>query len=340
MPPPLPCNKEQIVGLLEHWITNKEETLPPISIEPTTTDKMHERYCHYQISVYHPTVECYSLRYIVQRKISKGELEIGDQSITNDPHPQHQVMMISHDHAYGETWTPWEDTEEEEECEASETVVFPDINGVAIKFSQTILAQQFFDSLGFSENQIREASKAITTIASGGSYDPLPKEAIIFTDEDICYPGEHLLPLYLTTHINKQPLKRAFIDEGASLNMISLHTLDMLGVSRTTIKMRATTVRGFRGQTQTTIWIVHLMMKIRPIKALTPFYVFEDDTTFHVLLGRGWILNHKVVASTYHQCVKTDIGGRQYQIPATSNPFGPDEAYMDNAVFYTQPVLE
>lgn len=177
-------------------------------------------------------MECYSLWYIVQRKRARGELEIGDHSINNDLLPQHQVMMISHDPTDGETWRPWEDAEEEEACEASETAVFPNTNGVASKFAQTILAQQFFDSLGFSENQNREASKAITAIASGKTYDPTPKEVIVFMDEDICYPGEHLLPLYLTTFINKQPLKRAFIDSGASLNLISLHTLEFLGVSR------------------------------------------------------------------------------------------------------------
>ncbi|XP_026378576.1 uncharacterized protein LOC113273016 [Papaver somniferum] len=207
----------------------------------------------------------------------------------------------------GEAWRPCEEVEEEEACEASEMAVFPYTNGIASKFAQTVLAQQFFDSLGFRENQIREASKAITTIASGKAYNTMPREAITFTDEDICYPGEHLRPLYLTAFINKQPLKRAFIDGGASLNLISLHTLESLGVSKAAIKMRSTTVRGFGGQTHTGIGIVHLMMKIGPIRALTPFYVLEDDTTFHVLLGPGWILNHKVVASTYHQCVNTNI---------------------------------
>lgn len=165
----------------------------------------------------------------------------------------------------------------------------------------------------------------------------MPKEAIVFTNEDICYPGEHLRPLYLMALISKQPLKRAFIDGGASLNLIYMHTLEeLLGIQRSAIKMRAMTVRGFGGQTQTTMGILNLMMKIRPIRALTPFHVLEDDTAFHVLLGRGWIFNHKVVAFTYHQCVKTNIGGRQYRIPIMSNPFGPEEAYMDDAVFYIQ----
>lgn len=127
------------------------------------------------------------------------------------------------------------------------------------------------------------------------------------TDEDICYPGEHLRPLYLTAYINKKPLKRAFIDGGASLNLISMHTLYILDVQRSAIRMRVATVKGFGGYAQTSIGIVNLVMKVGLIRAPTLFYVLEDDTTFHVLLERGWLLNHKVVASTYHPCVKTNI---------------------------------
>ncbi|XP_026400252.1 uncharacterized protein LOC113296137 [Papaver somniferum] len=339
-PPPLPCSGEQVVGLLEQWIANKEDTLPHVATEPTATDKLHEQYCYYHRKVHHPTVECFYLRYIVQRKRAKGELKIGEQRIHKYPLPQHQVMMISHEPAEEETWRPWEDEKDEEAYEATETTIFSDTTGVASKLSQTVLTHQFFDSLGFSKDQIREASKAIASIASIKAYNPLPRESITFTNEDICYPGEHLRPLYLTAHINKHPLKRAFIDGGASLNMISLHMLESLGVSRASIKTGATTVRGFGRQTQTAIGIVHLMMKIGPIRALTPFYMLEDDTTFHVLLGRGWLLNHKVVASTYHMCVKTNIGGKQFRIPSTNNLFGSEEAYMADAVFYTQPIVD
>lgn len=49
--------------------------------------------------------------------------------------------------------------------------------------------------------------------------------------------------------------------------------------------MRVTTVKGFGGHSQTVIGIVNLAMKVGPIRGTTPFYVLEDDTTFHVLLG-------------------------------------------------------
>ncbi|XP_026428342.1 uncharacterized protein LOC113324238 [Papaver somniferum] len=224
---------------------------------------------------------------------------------------------------------------DEEACGVTiEGCAFTNTYGVASKFAGTVLAQQFFDSLGFSKDQSREASKAIAAIAAGKPFDSLHKEAIVFTYEDICYPGEHLRPLYLTAHINKIPSKRAFVDGGASLNLISTYTLDLLEVQKSAVKMRNTTVKVFRGHTHTAIGIVHLVMKIGHIRGLTPFYVLEDETTFHVLLGRGWLLNHKVVAPTYYQCIKTNVGGIQFRIPSTSHPFDPEEAYKADAVFY------
>lgn len=41
-PPHLPCSKEKIVGFLEQWVSNKEETLPPVSVEPSVADKVDD----------------------------------------------------------------------------------------------------------------------------------------------------------------------------------------------------------------------------------------------------------------------------------------------------------
>ncbi|XP_026378436.1 uncharacterized protein LOC113272858 [Papaver somniferum] len=304
LPLPFPCDKEQIVGLQEQWMEDKEIQLPLTKANPTDTQKSNARYCHFHRRVQHPTVDCYNLIRMFQKKLEGGEFEMGDPDGAKEI--QNHVMILSHD-PNGDEWKPWEE-KDEEACEVTiEGRVFTNTYGVARKFAGTVLAQQFFDSLGFSEDQSREAAKFIAAIAAGRPYDSLPREAIVFTDEDILYPGENLRPFYLTAYINKVPLKRSFVDGGASLNIISTHILEFLGVQRSAIKMRTTTVKVFGGHTQATIGIVHLVMKIGPIRGLTPFYVLEDDTTFHVLLGRGWLLNHKMVALTYHQCVKTNI---------------------------------
>ncbi|XP_026429228.1 uncharacterized protein LOC113325235 [Papaver somniferum] len=289
-------------------------------MDPNATDKNDVRYCHYHRRIHHPTIDCYNLRRMFQRKLEIGEIEMGNPE--GGKAIQHQVMMLSND-PNGDVWRPWDD-DEEEACEVEmENLAFTNTDGVGSKFSETVLTKQFFDSLGFSEDQIKEALKAIAAIAVGKPYGPLPKEEIMFTDEDIFYPGEHLRPFYLTVHINKHPIKRSFVDGGASLNLVSMNTLYILVAQRSTIRMRTTMVKGFEGHSHTAIGIVNLVMKVGPIQALTLFYVIEDDTTFHVLLGRGWLLHHKVVASTYHQCVKTNMEGRKYQIPATSNPVDP-----------------
>ena len=41
-----------------------------------------------------------------------------------------------------------------------------------------------------------------------------------------------------------------------------------------------------------------------PIRAPIVMHVMEGNTSYHIILGRPWLKAYKVVASTYHQCVK------------------------------------
>ena len=55
--------------------------------------------------------------------------------------------------------------------------------------------------------------------------------AITFTDEDmeIEHPDHHR-PLYLMATINGVQIRRALVDTGASLNLIALSTLEVVGL--------------------------------------------------------------------------------------------------------------
>ena len=55
---------------------------------------------------------------------------------------------------------------------------------------------------------------------------------ITFSNEDmeVGYP-DHKRPLYLAASINQIPIKRAFVDIGASVNLIPLSTLQAAGIS-------------------------------------------------------------------------------------------------------------
>ena len=93
------------------------------------------------------------------------------------------------------------------------------------------------------------AIEALVSIASGARIECLTAEAtddkallqeaneITFSDEDmeVGY-SDHRKPFYLVASINQIPIKRAFVDTGAFLNLIPLSTLQAAGISEKKIQ--------------------------------------------------------------------------------------------------------
>ena len=104
--------------------------------------------------------------------------------------------------------------------------------------------KNLFDQLGLTVNEQMIAIEALVSIASGARIECLTAEAtddkallqeaneITFSDEDreVGY-SDHRKPFYLVASINQIPIKRAFVDTGAFLNLIPLSTLQAAGIS-------------------------------------------------------------------------------------------------------------
>ena len=130
-------------------------------------------------------------------------------------------------------------------------------------------------------------------------------------------------------------VRRALVDTGSCLNLIPLSTLQAANVSQQKIQRSPMEVTGFRGVTEYTIGHVQLVLRVvGPIVALTRFHVVNAETLYHVLLGRPWLHKHKLVSSTYHQCVKGRLNGKPIRIAANSSPFDQTEAHFVEAALY------
>ena len=70
--------------------------------------------------------------------------------------------------------------------------------------------------------------------------------------------------------------------------------------------------------------------------ALTRFHVINSKLSYHVLLGRPWLHKHRLIPSTYHQCVKGRLNGRPVRIPANHNPFSQREVNFVETMFYDE----
>lgn len=73
-----------------------------------------------------------------------------------------------------------------------------------------------------------------------------------------------------------------------------------------------------------------------PIRSLTKFYMVDVDVAYHALLGRPWLNKHKLVVSTYYQCMKGRIGLRPIRILGNQALFNQNKAHYLEAEFYTE----
>ena len=147
---------------------------------------------------------------------------------------------------------------------------------------------------------------------------------------------DHRRPLYLVAFINQIPIKRAFVDTGASINLIPLSTLQAAGISKRKIWGCLMEVIRFGGRGEYTAGHIQLWLKVGPIAFLAYFHVVKMEVSYHVLLRRPWLHKHQLVLSTYHQCVKGRLNNRLIRIVANPSPFEQADAHLVETMFFDQ----
>ncbi|CAL8137850.1 unnamed protein product [Prunus armeniaca] len=152
---------------------------------------------------------------------------------------------------------------------------------------------------------------------------------------EVPYP-DHRRPLYLEGQMNGVFIRRALVDTGSSVNILPLSVLMAAGIPLSKIVQSQTSISGFKNMSKITVGHMQVNLKVGPIRSLTKFYVVDVDVAYHALLGRPWLKKHKLVVSTYHQCVKGRIGLRPLRIPGNQAPFNQSEAQYSEAEFYTE----
>ena len=204
-----------------------------------------------------------------------------------------------------------------------------------------------FNQLGLKKESRRAVIEALVSIAASFETYCLIAEAhasraflkttnvITFTDKDmeVQHP-DHSKLLYIAAQINDVHIQRALADTGASLNLIPTSTLKATGIPLSRIAGAPIEVFGFVGINECTIGSIQLVLKVEPIVTLTRFHVIDSPVSYHALLGRPWLHKHKLVPSTFHQCVKGRFNGKPIRISANPTPFDLPETHYFKATFY------
>uniref|UniRef100_A0A2N9EK87 Integrase catalytic domain-containing protein n=1 Tax=Fagus sylvatica TaxID=28930 RepID=A0A2N9EK87_FAGSY len=234
-PPPLPFTAEEMMAIFDKWVQDQVIKLPKISKQPTAEEQKNPKYCRYHRYVNHPTVDCRTLRWEVNRKIQDGTLQLSEaqQKVHQTPFPNYNkdkgkavVSVVIHGNV--------SDMEAEESAAASSSLV-----PAAVRTLQkSPKFKSLFNQLGFGPEARNAATEALITIAAESGATCFTAEAhasraflettnaITFTDEDmeVQYP-DHRRPLYLSAVVKDVQVRRALVDTGSCLNLIPLSTL-------------------------------------------------------------------------------------------------------------------
>ena len=339
-PPEFPCSMDRVHALLDAWLKEKEIRLPFVEKLPSAEDKQNALYCRFHRRINHSTKDCRTLRQIFQDRLKKGEIIVEPNTVEQAPFPQHRndgaVMACI----------------EDSELPISENVPSGQLesnNGLIEPLLRTKLFREFFNTLEFEEEARKEAITHMLQVAE--KYGPTccivshpirrlsraSDETFMFTDKDYLTPYyNHNRPLYVEAVINGVSIRRAMIDNGASVNLMTSATLKRLSRGLELMVPQPTNLTAFNAGVVSTLGHVTVELQVGPIKGLTRFHIIDANTSYQLLLGRPWIHTHKCIPSTLHQCIKAYYKGREVTIKGTKAPFNNDEARHASTLLYDE----
>jgi hypothetical protein len=345
-PPPLPFTVEEMMVIFDKWVKDEVIKLPQVSKPPTEEEKRDLKFCRYHRYVHHPIADCRSLRWELNRKIQDGTLQLSQeqQRVHKNPFPNHrkdQGKAVVSVIIQGST----SDMEVDESAAADTTLALATVRTL----QKSPKFKSLFNQLGLGPEARNAATKAIIAIAANSGATCFTAEAyasraflettnaVTFTDKDMEVQYlDHQRPLYVSAVIKDVQVRRVLVDTGSCLNLISLSTLKAANIPQKKIQGAPIEVTSFGGAAEYTMGHIQLVLKVGPIVALTRFHVVNSEVPYHVLLGRPWLHKHKLISSTYHQCVKGRLNGKPIRIAANPSPFDQTEAHFIEAALYDE----
>ncbi|XP_028061728.1 uncharacterized protein LOC114265167 [Camellia sinensis] len=357
-----PRSLENVKTLAKEWVADGELTLPPVDVTPTKKDKESPDYCVYHRTTRHFTKNCWTLKSIFKEKVDANELkfkDVGNHDVRKDPYLNHKeneknVHMIGYlrlvlDQVHMASY--YDELEEIASGQLLKTVpaeekFVEDTHAQALQNSRKF--HTFFDQLGLSQAGRLEATKALINISKVHHAEVAEAKeyvlrriqedygAITFSEADKAYPFPHNRPLFVTAYINDVEFKCAFLDGGASINIITTDTFARAGIPKSRMARQPITVIGFGGEKKVTRGHVVVDLAVGEICFATKFHVIDADTNYHMILGRAWMHRYGAIPSSYHQCVKAKLEKCTVTINAFEKPFRVEEAHYSDAVFFTE----
>ncbi|XP_026433055.1 uncharacterized protein LOC113330463 [Papaver somniferum] len=137
---------------------------------------------------------------------------------------------------------------------------------------------------------------------------------ITFSEEDQMAEEGHNRGLYVTALINDFDFKRALIDTDIASNVVPLKTLKAAKFQQCKIVLQPIVMTDFEGNKTSSYGYTYLDLKVGLVYSTVKFHVIEKQPDYHMILRRTWLHDNKVVPSTYHQHMKSQLNDKVVRI--------------------------
>jgi len=141
--------------------------------------------------------------------------------------------------------------------------------------------------------------------------------AIMFHNYELAPREARKYALCISIKINGVSINPCLVDTGASINVISMSTLQLCGVDEEQIRPSSITVTAYDNSKRPPQGMIILKAELGPMSIPTEFYILDMDPTFKAILGRPYIEAMDAVPSTNHQCLKFPYNGRIIKVVST-----------------------
>ncbi|XP_028086303.1 uncharacterized protein LOC114287219 [Camellia sinensis] len=307
---------------------------------PSKKDRESLEFCIYHRTLKHPTEKCWTLRKIFRDKVKADELRFkkqGTQDIREQPYHQHRdkgknVVIIAYEGPLIEAIANLDD----DDCYLDD-ILKPEGEQVYYGSALDPEGRTFmthvedpFDLEGGEEYNGRGGHHVYVA-----SYFEETEEMINYEPPRVEKDPDH----YAKTLQDCVKFK-AFLDSGASINIMTRATLQQAGISEEHIVKQPIVNTGFGGEMRVTIGCVTVDLAVGEIRTATKFHIIDSEANYHIILGRTWMHRYGAVPSSYHQCVTAKWEKKTATIQATERPFETHEAHYSDAIYFIELVVE
>jgi len=124
---------------------------------------------------------------------------------------------------------------------------------------------------------------------------------ITFSYDDLLLGSKpHNRPLFITSYIKEQRVKRILIDGGFAANIMPKSTINDLGITVDDLSKSRMVIQGFSLEGQHVIGMICLELTMGDLSTSSIFHVINSKPSFKLLLERPWLHEQGIIALTLH----------------------------------------